>query len=270
MSFHGIGITVELVYPEEAHPEDSIDYNVTIASNTSPNLNFFNLTIYGTINQTLQEIKSLIFSGWGELTDPITNRINVSIPKDTFGRLYCTLHAETDQDTDYLSTSFYTTHVNQPTFSELLVDYDQLLSDYSNKESLVISLRQELDDLDFDYSSLETDYELKSNLYQLLLIDYENLNLTSSNLSQNYENLTSSFDLLTQDSISMQDYIETLEGQIEISNNTLNTDRNIMVVFIIILVGLIGLIIYLRNKQKEPYVVIRKETVSMKPEKKRD
>ena len=30
----------------------------------------------------------------------------------------------------------------------------------------------------------------------------------------------------------------------------------------------IGLIIYLRNKQKEPYCVIRKETVSKKPEKK--
>ena len=75
LSFHGVGITVELVFPEEAHPEDNIDHNVTITSQTTLEITALNFTIYGTINQTLQEIKNLFLSL--DLDAPYTKRINV-------------------------------------------------------------------------------------------------------------------------------------------------------------------------------------------------
>jgi hypothetical protein len=101
----------------------------------------------------------------------------------------------------------------------------------------------------------------------MLLEEYDTLNSTSTELEGNYTELLNLYNLLNEDSISLQIEIDDLIIQKEIYENSLETDRNLMVIFIIILVSLIGLIIYLRNKQKEPYVVIRKETVSVKPEK---
>jgi hypothetical protein len=34
VTFRGAGVTIDLTYPEEAHPEDSITHNVTITANT--------------------------------------------------------------------------------------------------------------------------------------------------------------------------------------------------------------------------------------------
>jgi uncharacterized protein YdcH (DUF465 family) len=265
LSFHGVGITVELVFPEEAHPEDNIDHNVTITSQTNPEINVFNLTIYGTINQTLQEIKSLFLSL--DLDAPFTKRINVSLPKETLGRLYCTLYVKTDQDTDYYFTSFYTTQVNPITFSELLVSYDLKVIEFNNKVAQFNSLLDDYTNLDKDHSILLNNYVLKNASYTMLLEEYDTLNSTSADLEGNYTELLNLYNLLNEDSISLQIEIDDLIIQKEIYENSLETDRNLMVIFIIILVSLIGLIIYLRNKQKEPYVVIRKETVSVKPEK---
>ena len=81
LSFHGVGITVELTYPKEAHPEDNIQYNLTITSQIDLEINNFTLTIYGSINHTFQEIKSLplILPLYGNA--PFMKQVNVSIPK---------------------------------------------------------------------------------------------------------------------------------------------------------------------------------------------
>ena len=92
LSLHGVGITVELTYPEEAHPGDYIDHNITINSQINPYLQVFNFTIYQEIDQAYYEITNLALFNWGILTDPLTRRINVTIPAETLGRLYCSLY----------------------------------------------------------------------------------------------------------------------------------------------------------------------------------
>ncbi|MHA2326524.1 MAG: hypothetical protein ACXACB_14045 [Promethearchaeota archaeon] len=265
LSFHGVGITVELVFPEEAHPEDNIDHNVTINSQTNPEIEVFNLTIYGTINQTIQEIKSLFLSL--DLDAPYTKRINVSLPKETLGKLYCTLYAKTDQDTDYFFTSFFTTQVNPITFSELLVAYESKLLELEISKSRYDSLFLEHSSLLGRHSTLEDDFESNVKTFNELLKNYTSLESNSTNIQGNFTILQNEFNSLNEVYDDLQVKIIDLERTIETSQNQLDTDRNLMIVFIIILVSLIGLIIYLRNKQKEPYVVIRKETVSMKPKK---
>jgi hypothetical protein len=266
LSFHGVGITVELIFPEEAHPEDNIDHNVTITSQTTPIINNLTLTIYGTINQTYQEIANSSLTSW-TLNDPLTNQINFNITKETIGRLYCTLYVKTNQDTDYYFTSFFTTQVNPITFSELLTEYSQLLSEYEILDNLYQAKKREFDSLSNVHSSLEITHQSKINEFNDLLKNYTTLNLTSIDLQGNLTILQDNYNSLNENYIALQDAKTILDGEIINAQNQLNTDRNLMIVFIIILVSLIGLIIYLRNKQKEPYVVIRKETVSMKPKK---
>ena len=54
----------------------------------------------------------------------------------------------------------------------------------------------------------------------------------------------------------------------ERSESALNSDRIVMFIFVIALVALVAFIIYLKRGKEEPYVVIRKETVSMNQDEK--
>jgi type IV secretory pathway component VirB8 len=51
-----------------------------------------------------------------------------------------------------------------------------------------------------------------------------------------------------------------------ILSNALNIDRVVMFIFVAAVASLIALVIYLKRKEPEPYVVIRKETVTVKPD----
>jgi len=275
LSFHGVGLTVNLTYPEEAHPNEEIYHNVTITSQTDLTLNNLTLIIYGTVNQTQQEITNLLLSLPLIENSTLSTRINFTIPQETFGRLYCTLYARTSQDTDYLFTSFYTTHVHTITFSELLIDYNQLSTNYTNNKMIYNSLVVQYDNLDINKKALDKDNIFQIEKNRLLQLDYDSLNTNHTNIQETYKSLDQNYTDLNQintdlksDITSLQQLIDDKIEEIDVKDNSLNVDRNLMVVFIVILVGLIGLIIYLRNKQKEPYVVIRKETVSVKPKKK--
>ena len=276
LSFNGVGLTINLDYPEEAHPTEEIYHNVTITSQVvGLNLNNLTLKIYGTVNQTQQEITNLLLSLPLEQNSTLSTRINFTLPQETFGRLYCILYAKTNQDTDYLFASFYTTHVHTITFSELLIDYNQLLTEIGNNliiyESLnqtYYSLVEQNNNLNLDYATLNLDYRDQIKIYEALESEYASLNTNITNIQESYVSLTNTYASLNQTNKELTQKIVLLNQDIDVSENALDVDRNLMVVFIIILVSLIGLIIYLRNKQKEPYVVIRKETVSVKPPKK--
>jgi len=275
LTFHGVGLTVNLTYPEEAHPIDEIYHNVTIYTPTSLTLNNLTLIIYGTVNQTQQEITNLLLSLPLEANSSLSSRINFTIPQQTFGRLYCTLYASTSQEIDYLFTSFYTTHVHTITFSELLIDYNQLLTNYTENLAAYDSLNSQYITILSQKSNWESSYYSQLDKYNAIKSDFDSLNTNITSIQENYDSLNQNYTILTQTNTQLETEITDLEQLIDEKEedivdkeNSLNVDRNLMVVFIVILVSLIGLIIYLRNKQKEPYVVIRKETVSVKPKKK--
>ena len=46
VSFHGVGVTIALTFPEEAHPSDSITHNVTITANADLALQNYTIVIY--------------------------------------------------------------------------------------------------------------------------------------------------------------------------------------------------------------------------------
>ncbi len=275
LNFHGVGLTVNLTYPEEAHPFEEIYHNVTITSQTSLTISNLTLTIYATVNQTQEEITNLALFSWTLLqNNTLTNKINFTLPLETFGRLYCTLYTKTNQDTDYLFTSFYTTHVHTITFSELLVNYNQLLTNFTNNKAEYDSLKITYANTLIQKENSDSAYYYQWDLNKDLQLEIDSLNTNNTIIQENYESLEKTYTLLNQTNTQLETEIATLQQIIDdrdaailVKENSLNIDRNLMVVFIVILVSLIGLIIYLRNKQKEPYVVIRKETVSVKPKK---
>lgn len=281
LAFHGVGLTVNLDYPEEAHPTEEIYHNVTITSQAGLTISNLTLTIYGIVNQTQQEITNLLLSLSLDQNSTLSTRINFTIPQDTFERLYCTLYAKTSQDIDYFFTSFYTTHVHTITFSELLIDYNLLLTEIGNNLILYESLNQtyydlikQKDNLNSNYNNLYSDYQDQIDINKLLESEYASLNLNTTKIQESYVSLNNNYTSLNQTNTELEQEItilnqeiDLLDQEISVSKNSLDIDRNLMIVFIIILVSLIGLIIYLRNKQKEPYVVIRKEIVSVKPKK---
>jgi archaellum component FlaC len=301
--FSGGGVTVDLTYPEEAHPNATITHNVTITAHTALSLQSFTLFIYAPVNASWQEVKNRTIS-WDFLeNETLTSRIEFQLPQDANGTLYCVMTVQTDQAADVLSYEFYTTHVSILTFSEmqslynemlanytslvedynglldnyssLLTDYETLLSQnnalsaqYASEVSAYETQKANYTALSTDYGNLESSYKALSNNYNSMQSDYASLNSTRNNIQGNCTLLDAAYKALNQTYVSLTTELNQLNAKITQSDNNLGIDRIVMFVFVAAIAGLIGFIIYLKRKQAEPYVVIRKETVAVKQDEK--
>jgi hypothetical protein len=98
--------------------------------------------------------------------------------------------------------------------------------------------------------------------------DYDLLNSTFYSVQGNYTDLQAVYDALNQTYTDLLSDLNNLQERISDSESNLNTDRIVMFIFVVTVACLIALIIYIKKKEPEPYVVIRKETVAMKPDEK--
>jgi predicted nuclease with TOPRIM domain len=338
-TFSGGGVTVDLQYPEEAHPNTTITHNVTITAHADLSLQSFTLFIYAPINAIWQEVKNRTIS-WDFLeNETLTSRIEFQLPQDTNGTLYCEMTLKTDQTAETLSYKFYTTQVREMTYSELLenynilnntynqllADYDTLNNTYNELQSSYIALNSSFNELVADFNSLNetyyqslADYDVLNNTYNNLQTsygvlnssyteltaiydtlnenyndleskytsykytsydsllanynglqsDYDTLNSTHYSLEANYTTLQTAWNTLNETYTELKTTLTNLQRSASDSENALNVDKVVMVIFIIALVCLIAFIIYIKRKTTSPYVVIRKETVSMKQDEK--
>ena len=159
VSFHGDGITIDLIFPEEAHPNTTITHNLTITAHTDLSLQSFTIFIYTPINETWQEVKNRTITGWDFLeNETLPSRIEFHLPQNSNGTLYCEMTVKTDQSSDYLSYSFYTTRVSELTFGEMQNLYQNMLTNYTVLQSDYENLLKEYDDLLINYSNLLDTY----------------------------------------------------------------------------------------------------------------
>jgi hypothetical protein len=300
--FRGSGVTIEMTFPEEAHPGESIWHNVTITSIIKTNLQNLTIVVKAPVNSSWVEIKNAQDTTGQSL--PTNYNFTLSLPQETNGTLQCLLYVNTNIPID-LSTMFYTTRVHTLTFSEmqslynemlanytvfqanyttLLSDYDSLLANYSslfaNYTALLsqynalssnyndkVTTHQILFDnyntLSGEYNALDSNYRSKINEFDALQSDYKDLNSTHNSLQANYTTLQADYDTLNQTYTGLQGDFNSLQGSYTDSQIAMNNDQIVMLIFIITLVALIAFIIYLKRGKEEPYVVIRKETVSM-------
>ncbi len=309
LSFWGSGVTVDLTFPEEVHPAESIWHNVTITAITATTLRNFTIVIKAPVNSGWQEI----FNAQDTFSNilPVSYNLTLSLPQGTNGTLYCFMYVNTSTSrTDDLSATLYTTQVREMTYSELLAaynvlnnTYDQLVADFDQLVANYNQLLTDYDQLIADFDKLSSDYSTLNDTYNDLQSSYSALKSINNELNSKYNNvdsartsllvdiskLQSDYDSLNSTFYDAQGNYTLLQGnftdlqavydEFKETYNDLKSDLNelegragidqiVMFIFIVTVGCLVAFIIYIKRKQPEPYVVIRKETVAMKPDEK--
>ena len=283
VSFQGAGITIDLVFPEDAHPAENIWHNVTVTANTTLTLNF-TINIKAWVNQSWQDVGS-----W-DTKNYIMNQnqiLPISVPigplPSTNNTLICLLYASTlrtSQRLDDLSLKFYTTQVRSLSYSELLAlynealadhsnliaEYEELLGEYNGLRSENIFLISSQETLLNDYNEVKANYTSLFASYGTLQKNYDISNASYRSLLTNYQTLQSELGSLQGNYTSLEGVVSNLQQTISESENALNGDRVVMLIFIVAIAGLIVLFLYVKRKKQEPYLVIRKETVEVNKE----
>ena len=296
LTFRGGGVTIDLTYPEEDKPNKTITHDVTITANTDLTSINIDVHIYAPVNSTLQLIKTQPFS-WGTLHEnnslPVSE-IPITITEQVNGTLFCVITVQTDQTTDPLSYSFYTTRVSEITFSELQTlynNYTTLLTEFNDLSLNYTSSVEALNLLTTQHAELQTKYNSQVTAYNSILSsntqlsqeynnlnanykakltelsasqsDYETLNTTKNNLQTSYTTLQNVYDALNQTYNNLRTQLNALQEDIQSSDSNLSISEAFMFIALMAIAGLVMLIVYLKRKKPEPYMVIRKETVTV-------
>jgi hypothetical protein len=259
VTFGGPGITIELKFPEEAHPTETITHNLTLTALTSLVLQNFTLVIKVLVNMSWQQVyKEQVFLRSMEQSEALISEGKFTLPQNAHETLYCNMHVLTDRVSEPLTCTFYTTNVRTMTYNELLANYSSLLTDY---ETLLGSYNN----LSTRYGGLNSTYNLLLNQHSSLLATFASLNSSYfiqkavyDALRTSYDSLDASYKTLNQTYYAMRNTIDTPEAE-------LTTTRYITYALIAVTVALVALVIYLKKKKDEPYVVLRKETVALNP-----
>ena len=196
---------------------------------------------------SLQEDYETLLNDYNELLANYSSLLsNYTTLLNDYNQLL-TDHETLQDDYDNLSANY--TSLNT-TYSVLLNEHNQLTTDYNNQVT--------------DYNELDDDLRDKVNELTNLQIDYDDLNVTRHNLQIDYETLQAGYIILNQTRNTLETEIDNLQKLLTDSEGTVNFDRIVMFIFIVAVAVLVGFIIYIKRKQEDPYLVIRKETVSMK------
>jgi predicted nuclease with TOPRIM domain len=239
VSFQGVGVTIEITFPEEAHPSESITHNVTITADTTATLRNFTVVVMAPVNSIWQEIYSgEDTTGSKVLPPPVDYTLNLPLPQETNGTLQCFIYVNTTLSADFLSGVFYTTQIHILTFNELLSEYNILSAEYTNQVADYQTLTNQYNELSANYSGLIADYgvllsennELFAN-YSTLLSDFETLASQNDQLLEDYNDVVAEYGSLLKSNESLTNERNTLNSNYNLllkDYNTLQTDYDLL------------------------------------------
>jgi hypothetical protein len=296
VTFHGGGVTIYLTYPEEDHPNKTITHDVTITANTNLTSINIEVLVYAPVDSTLQLITNqpLTWPSLHENNSLPVSEIPIILTEQVNGTLFCVITVQADQITDPLSYSFYTTRVSEITFSEmrtlyknyetLLAEFNDLSINYTNSvEALNLlttqhaelqtkydsevaaynSLLSSNNQLSQEYNNLNANYKAKLTQLSASQSDYEKLNTTKNNLQTSYTTLQNVYNSLNQTYSDLLEQLDNLRQNLNHSESEAALSNTFMFIALMAVAGLVALIVYLKRKKPEPYMVIRKETVAL-------
>lgn len=158
--------------------------------------------------------------------------------------------------------------------SELLANHTKLIAEYKNlldeynglleENSALISSHE---DLLNEYNALKANYTSLLNSQSTLQSEYDQLESSYEALLSEHNSLIIAYDSLQENCTSLEKEVDDLKKTISELQSDDDNDRIIMQVLLIAVVGLVALVIYVKRKKQEPYLVIRKEDVSLNKEK---
>ena len=303
-SFGTNKVAVYLTYPEEAKPNATITHEITINATVPITLQNFTAVIKASINSSWVEIKRAedttgpyelpksynltiplpqdangklqcyIFVDTNSLDDLSFTLYTALVSEPTFSEM-CVLYYEMLANYTNLEKE-YETKVGEfdakvAEYNNLLEDFDKLQEEADKNSTLYEELKLAYEEKRDEYDSLSDDFENTKSNYNSKVIDfnslqenYVNLNTTLNELQANYTLLETSFENLNNDYTDLEQQSNNLIESLNNSQNELNATTFVMIIFLIAVAILISFILYLKRKGEEPYIVIRKETVSVK------
>lgn len=273
VSFLGAGVAIDLEFPEEAHPTETITHNLTITALSSLVLQNFTLVMEALVNTSWQQVyKEQVLLLSMQQSEVLVRKTQFTLPQNASETLYCYMYVLTDKVSSEPSTyTFYTTHVRTMTYNELLSWYNELLVNYSSLRTDYETLLGTYNALSTQYSGLNLTYNLLLNQYNSLQATFESLNSSYFSkkadydaLKTNYDSLEGSYGTLNQTYYALKVENDDLRNTIGAPDTELTMTRNIVYVLIAVIVALVALVIYIKKKP-QPYIVLRKETVAVKP-----
>lgn len=271
ISLRGAGVIVDLEYPEEAHPTETITINVTITALLALKLQNFTLIIRVLLNATWQQVyKEQVLQLNMDPNEVLTRLVWFTLPSTASESLCYDMYVLTDKapglPANYV---FYATHVRAMTYNELLETYYELFANYSSLLNLYHNLTVQYDGLNTTYNlllnqyiSLQATYEALSSSYYTQKASYDTLKTDYQLLEADYRTLNQTYYALRADLGTEND---SLKNTVSAQNTQLDITRNVAYALLAVTLILTAFIIYNKKKKSEPYVVLRKETVTLKP-----
>jgi hypothetical protein len=268
VSFQGEGVVLDMEFPEEAHPTDTIMLNLTITALAGLHLQNFTLVIEVLVDTGwLQVYEEQVLSLSMVQSQVLARLIWLTLPQKAQGALYCDMYVLTDKSNGFPATyNFYATQVRTMTYDELLANYSSLLTDYE-------TLLDSYNNLTTQYRGLNSTYNLLLSQYNSLQATFESLNstyftqkATYDTLKTSYDSLQASYKTLNQTYHTLMDENDRVRNTVGTQETELTTTRDIEYALIVVTVALAALLIYNKKKKSEPYIILRKETVTVKPQ----
>ncbi len=251
VSFEGMGVDINLKFPEEAKPAESVSFNLTITATLSLKMNNFTLLI-----------QALTSTGWVDVyreqmfpgstltpTTPYVRHIQFTIPQNSHGPLYCTMYALTDKVPSYPETNiFNATYIRETSYDEQLAEYSSLLTDYGK-------LLDSYDALSVQYGLLNTTHGSLQYSFQSLNSSYFAQKSSYDSLKAGYDSLETEFKTLNQTYLLLKAKDESLGNR----DSELAITRVVMYALFAAAVTLVALVVYVKKMKSEPYIVVQKK-----------
>ena len=200
-------LVVNLAYPSEAHPMETITHNVTISGEQTTLLNF-SIVIKAMMIQSWQEI----YSGQDTTQKLLPQPYNliVPLPQETNGSLQCFISIETNKGN--LSFTILTTEVRALTYDELLINYNSIVANYSALLTDYNTIVANYTALVGSYNDLLSQYNTLSSKYNITNENFAALNSTYNQLSNNYNSLNIVYDSLSSTHSALQESYNSLKN----------------------------------------------------------
>ncbi|HML04073.1 MAG TPA: hypothetical protein VK487_11975 [Candidatus Bathyarchaeia archaeon] len=267
VSFQGAGVIVNLQFPEEANPTDTITLNLTITAQVGLNLQNFTFIIRVFVGTGWQQIyDEQVLSLSMPQSNVLSRLIWFTLPQNANDSLKCYMYVLTDHASGLPSIyNFNATTVRTMTYDQLLANYSSLLTNYDTLLGSYNALSTRYAGLNSTYTSLLNKYNSLQATFESLNASYSTQKTTYNALKANYDSLNASYRMLNQSYCTLKGENNSLSSTAGAQDTELTMTKDIMYALAVVTVTLAALVAYNKKKKSEPYVILRKETVALKP-----
>ncbi len=148
-------------------------------------------------------------------------------------------------------------------YTNLLSQHNDLQTKYNSQVTTYDSLLSANSRLSEDYTTLNANYRTSINELVASQSDYELLNSTRNSLQQSYNTLQNFYNALNQTQNDLLAERDNLIMELNNSEGEAGNNRVFVFIFLLTIAALVAFIFYLKRRKLDPYIVIRKETVTV-------